>query len=207
MGVDLGKLQALLDDVEWNDAERSLVNQAVAELRQARKPVQQTVESLFGLAPPPKENPDDIGLRFTIATPPSSKNEQKMRVIHGRRGKPIPIRYRTQEVLDHVEAIQNAAVLALQRQAPRCFAENLPLLDDDDARVEMIHNVMNETVDVLVRRAGARQKGNTGKRRDVHNLPELICDAIQKIAFRNDNQVVDLRVWRNLGLPTTTMEN
>jgi len=202
VAVDVERLATLLADVEWTPDEQRLVQQAIEELRTARRPALATVASLFDLEQRPVV--DDVALRFVIATPPSSKNEQKMRVIPGgKRGLGIPIRYRPAEVVEHVRQIQDAAVRALQRQAPRCYAESRPLLEDDDARVEMVHNVHNETLDVLVRRIGdPPKKGRTGRRRDVHNLPELVCDAIQRIAFRNDNQICDLRVWRNIGTPT-----
>lgn len=137
-------------------------------------------------------------MRFVVATPPSSKNSRKLAVIGGR-----PRMYRPAEVVAATEAIQRAAVAALKRQAPRFFSERRPLLLDDDAAVEMVHNVANETLDVTVTRRGPKPKGTTGRKRDVTNLPELVLDAIQRIAYANDNQVCDLRVWRNIGTPTT----
>jgi hypothetical protein len=167
---------------------------------EAKKPT--AAQLLSAPIEPPKDSAPSI--RFVVATPPSSKNAQKMRVVPGgKKGLGIPIRYRPRDVIDATEAIQAAAVAALRKQAPKCFAERRPLIEDGDVSVQMVHNVANETLDVTVQLIGARPKGTTGRRRDVVNLPELVLDAIQRIAYRNDNQVCDLRVWRNVGTPTT----
>lgn len=187
---------------------RVIGRQAVAAVEDAlkqRRADKPTAEQLlFG---PMDDSTSATGpsMRFVIPTPPSSKNTQKMRVIPGgKKGLGIPIRYRPSEVIEATEGIQRAAIGALRAQAPQCFAERRPLFEDDDVAVSMVHNVWNETVDVVVSQIGSRGKGRTGRRRDVVNLPELVLDAIQKIAYRNDNQVSDLRVWRNVGTPTTS---
>lgn len=171
----------------------------IERLAQDAKP---TVQQLFAepVVPITASLPS---LHFTIPTPPSSKNTQQLRVIYGRNGKPVPTRYRPKEVMVATEQIQEAACEALRLQAPTCYRARTPLLSDEDAQVEMVHNVQNESVDVVVRGIGARPKGRTGRRRDVVNLPELVLDAMQGIAFGNDNQVADLRVWRNVGVPST----
>jgi Holliday junction resolvase RusA-like endonuclease len=137
-------------------------------------------------------------LHFVIPTPPSSKNSKGMAVIAGRARM-----FRKREVVQATKQIQEIACEALRQQAPTCYRSRVPLLQDEDAQVEMVHNVANESVDVTVRGMGPRPKGRTGRRRDVVNLPELVLDAIQRIAFANDNQVADLRVWRNVGTPST----
>jgi hypothetical protein len=187
---------------------RVIGRQAVAAVddalkqRRAEKP---TAEQLLLGPVDDSANATGPSMRFVIPTPPSSKNTQKMRVIPGgKKGLGIPIRYRPSEVIEATEGIQRAAIGALRAQAPQFFAERRPLFEDDDVAVSMVHNVWNETVDVVVSQIGSRGKGRTGRRRDVVNLPELVLDAIQKIAYRNDNQVCDLRVWRNVGTPTTS---
>lgn len=63
--------------------------------------------------------------------------------------------------------------------------------DTDDVHVSAVHNVDDDTVTVTMRRAGApRQVGRkTGRRRDVHNLLDTLCDAMQGVVYGDDKQV------------------
>lgn len=179
--------------------------QKAAQCIEGRKP---TAAQLF--LPAAVSSDESVpSLRFCIPTPPSSKNMKKI----GRAGDGRAIIYRDADVVRATREIQAIAFDALRRQAPKCIAERRELLPDEDARVTMVHNVRNETLDVLVEKAGpapSKRDGASGRKRDVVNLPELVLDAIQcpprflrGIAFKNDRQVTDLRVWRNVGTPTT----
>lgn len=146
-------------------------------------------------------------LRFVIATPPSSKNNRHAGAyIDKDTGKARGYMFRDTTVKDATVAIRQAVALALMRQAPDAFRQGRPLWEVDDVRVEVVHNVHNETCDVTMLGAGKPpKKGTTGRKRDVTNLPELILDAAQRVAYTNDNQVADLRVYRNVATPTTEL--
>lgn len=203
---ELQRLRTLLNDVEWEPAERALFDAALLELErpQQQKP---TLQTLFGQAPAEPAPAADLALHFRIPRPPAAKNSRriyrtgpKCRACNNPMG-PLGTAM-SDEAAAAVAGIQAAAIDALRRQAPQAFGERRPLLVDEDARIEVVHYVANDVVDVLVRSAGPKPKGTTGRKRDVHNVPELICDTLQGIAFANDNQVVDLRCWRSLGAAT-----
>lgn len=148
-------------------------------------------------------------LRFTVPTPPAAKNSRrifrtgavcpKCRKPTGHLGSSM-----SDEARHAREKIIEEAVDALRRQAPQAFSERRPLLPDEDVGVTVVHNVKNDTADVVIEKRGPKPagKGPTGRRRDVTNVPELVLDAVQGIAYHNDNQVADLRVWRNVGEPS-----
>lgn len=207
MSTDLDRL-AKLADATWGPEERSLMLAAVAEIRALRKCKDKptALGLLFPDGPLAGERTEPVpSLRFVIPTPPSSKNARRAR----RLPTGLIIQYRPKEIVQATEAIQATAIAALKAQAPRCYSERAPLLPDEDVEVVMVHNVRNDTLDVTVTKRGpcpSKSKGATGRKRDVVNLPELVLDAIQRIAYRNDNQVCDLRVWRNVGTPSTATE-
>lgn len=200
--IDLPRIRQLLDDVDWKPDERALLDAALRELQAAQERTRPTLQTLFGThQPPPAE---DLALHFVVPRPPAAKNSRRIyrtgptcpacRKGSGHLGSSM-----SDEARKAVDDVKVQAIDALRRQAPHAYEERRPLLLDDDVRLEIVHNVHADTVDVLARRAGPCPKGTTGRKRDVVNVPELICDALQGIAFKNDNQVVDLRCFRNLG--------
>lgn len=200
---ELRRLRTLLGDVEWTAPERALLDAALLELEQPQR-TKPTLQTLFGQTPEEPPPAQDLAISFRIPRPPAAKNSRRIyrtgptcRLCNNRSG-PLGTAM-SDEAAAAVEGIQAAAIDALRRQAPQAFGERRPLLVDEDARIEVVHYVANDVVDVLVRSAGPKPKGTTGRKRDVHNVPELICDTLQGIAFANDNQVVDLRCWRSLG--------
>lgn len=66
-----------------------------------------------------------------------------------------------------------------------------PLFGSDDVSITMRHAFVDDTVEVVVRRLGAAAvvDGKTGRRRDLLNLWDTLCDALQGIAYNNDNQI------------------
>lgn len=123
-------------------------------------------------------------IRFKIPTPASSKNS-RMLVTIGGRPRSIKNAKARASAADVIEAAANAMRMAAARR-----------IDDDDVRVTIVYDVESETCAVEVASIGPRPKGRTGRRRDVANLPEVVLDALQGIAYGNDNQVADLRVVR-----------
>ena len=67
---------------------------------------------------------------------------------------------------------------------------------DDEVCVRMVHDVASDVLHVRVYNMGPRSRGRTGRKRDVVNMPELVLDALQGIAFTNDRQVGWLTVAR-----------
>jgi hypothetical protein len=139
-----------------------------------------------------------LELSFRIPRVHSGKNTKSLGVIW-KGGKPIPRTFRNREAIAEFEGVQAAAFGALERACPDAIRECRPLVPVDDVAVVCVHNVPGDFVDVLVRRIGSPpKKGATGRRCDVHNIPEVILDAMQGFAFANDNQVARLEVWRDL---------
>jgi hypothetical protein len=131
-------------------------------------------------------------LTFRIPRPPSSKNMRKL----GRRGAHACM-YRAPEVVEATALIQEAAVRALFKASPNNYRRRESFIPDADVQVLMVHHVVSDCVDVMVRNLAPKPLNKTGRKSDVVNLPEVVLDAMQGIAYTNDNQVSDLRVWRS----------
>ena len=68
----------------------------------------------------------------------------------------------------------------------------------DDCRVDLVHRVSDDAVVVTVSRLGAPQRvaGKTGRRRDVHNLIDTLCDALQGVLYHDDRQLAHVSAAR-----------
>jgi len=78
-----------------------------------------------------------------------------------------------------------------------------PRFADHDVAVSIVHHARAGCVDVMVEDRGPRPKGTAGRKRDLHNIAELILDAMQADEdqmfgglYENDNQVVELTMRR-----------
>jgi Holliday junction resolvase RusA-like endonuclease len=133
-------------------------------------------------------------LAFSIPVPPSAKNQKRAGVSRTGRA----FQYRPSSVKNATHSIRAHAMVAA-----RNWHGQEALLPDDDVEVRIEHVLGAEEADDIVQvrvyALGPRPKGRTGRRRDVTNIPELVLDALQGIAYANDNQVTKLTVERVLG--------
>lgn len=187
--VDLAALEGLHHYCFLREG-RQILTDAVNELRELRALVA-------------ARDPGVPVLRFTIERPPAKKNEKQARRVGTPCGScklpmgPV-VQYDSHEVKKSVVQIQDVAVAALRTQQPECYRARRALLLDEDVRVEMVHHVHAEALEVRIYNAGPKPRGRTGRRNDVANLPEIVLDALQGIAFHNDNQVTRLEVMRSI---------
>lgn len=126
-------------------------------------------------------------LEFDLPSPPVNKKNRHM--IHRRGSRrwigPTP------------EARESENSIAMRADYAR-RTQGLPVLDDEDVRVEIRHHVPSDTLTVRVEPVGPRPKGKTGRKRDLIGMAETILDAMQGGVYRNDNQVVELVLRRDV---------
>ena len=84
-------------------------------------------------------------------------------------------------------------------------AELTSRFGDDDVAVRMLYHARTENLVVEVRSAGPRPKGFAGRKRDLHNMADLVLDGLQLDrakffggAYDDDRQVVRLELERVL---------
>lgn len=129
--------------------------------------------------------PNRLLAHFTIPVPPSSKNARRARMLPTGR----LIQFRPKHVVDATATIKVAAQQAMAKARTQ-------LSQDSDLCVMLDHHVGRDEVEVRVWEVRPRPDGKTGRKRDVINLPELVCDAMQDVVYANDRQVSDLIVRR-----------
>lgn len=126
-----------------------------------------------------------MNLSFVLPLPPSSKNARRARLLPNGR----IIQFRPRDIVTATEQIQTIALQAMREAGAT-------LIEDDDVHMSLIYEVERNCVRVEVNAGPPRPKGRTGRKRDAVNLPELICDALQGIAYTNDRQIARLFVLR-----------
>jgi Holliday junction resolvase RusA-like endonuclease len=80
-------------------------------------------------------------------------------------------------------------------------ATGAALFGADDVAIEVQHDVATDLCQVIVLRRGPAKAvaGKTGRRRDVHNLLDTLCDALQGIAYDDDRQAIKVTARRIVG--------
>lgn len=120
-----------------------------------------------------------------IPTPATGKNRRQL-VYFGSR----PAFIKSKEARTTEKQVRARILYAVQGCA-------LPLFDDDDdVAVTVRHHVQRQLCEVIVERIGRKPDVPYWRQRDVGNLPDVVLDAMQRVAFRNDNQVARLTVER-----------
>lgn len=134
-------------------------------------------------------------LTFTIPRPASLKNDRRNRVVPGRG----IISFKTRETVRCFENIQDVCFAAMLEQLVDFDpGERAPWIPDDNVAVRMIHDVRNELLHVACEPCGPRppKRVRSGRRCDLSNLADIVLDAMQRLAFQNDNQVTRLVMER-----------
>ena len=127
-------------------------------------------------------------LRFTMHRPIASKKNGRRFGRSRGRIKLLPSdKARTDE--------QTLRMLALHAAS----AQGWRLVEDDDVEVRLVYRYADEEVDVEVRRIRPRPDGRSGRARDLHGMFEALADALQGVAYRNDNQVARVEMARKGG--------
>lgn len=136
--------------------------------------------------------PVRVIVSFWIPKPPSSKNARRARVVRGGKANGRVIQYRPTNILRVTEQIRHQASLAM---AARGWPPGA-LIEDNDIGVAMEFHVATEQLHVTVFDRGPKPK-KPGRKSDLHNMQELVLDAMQGIVYRNDNQVSHLLLLKD----------
>ncbi|MEO0479615.1 MAG: RusA family crossover junction endodeoxyribonuclease [Planctomycetota bacterium] len=125
-------------------------------------------------------------LRFRTPVPVCKKNN--MRSGFGRPRKSEKVRHSEQD-------IQAAAIEARGRMGK-------PLIVDHDVSMLIEHDVATDEVDITISDVGPAQcvpgTSKTGRKRDIQNLVDVICDALEGIGYTNDNQIAEILIKRKV---------
>lgn len=131
--------------------------------------------------------PSPNSVRIVIPTPCTGKNSRRL-VRFGDR----PALIKSKDALATEQQVRAAIV-----HACRGFAKpGASMFGKDEVRVTMRHHVERELCEVIVESAGQRPDVKYWRSRDVQNLPDVVLDAMQGVAYDNDNQVAHLSVER-----------
>lgn len=122
---------------------------------------------------------------FVIPTPATGKNSKRL-VRFGNR----PALIKSKEALETMADTRRRAITAVA-------ANLLPLFGDDDVGVTVKHHVAANVCEVVIERLGPPPNVPGWRKRDTPNLPDVVLDALQRIVYRNDNQVARLVVERH----------
>lgn len=119
---------------------------------------------------------------FTFAVPPPSKKNGMVQVP-GRRGA-VP----STKVL---RAAEQARLLFLQAAAAAGAPTREPLWPEQDVAVRVTHRIGTDSVSFAFEALGDAKevRGRTGRKRDLDNLTDAVFDALQGLAYGNDNQI------------------
>ena len=113
---------------------------------------------------------------ITVPIPASKKNRR----ILNTKGK-HPILLPSPDAKQSEKEIRDAWIEAVGRLAP--------VWDSEEIAVSVTYAVKTQKVTIDVEPLAPRPKGVTGRRRDLHGMIETVCDALEGLAYKNDNQV------------------
>lgn len=164
------------------------LQQVLDELMQVREQVR--VLQADGLRP-------SEGRTLTLVVPllPSKKNnvvvrraKRKRDTKHGPEGSVYHYAGKADDVKTHERAIRSAVQRAVGGVGPL-----FPL--STDVLIDVVWHVPDNRLRVTVRGL-APLGGPVARERDVPNLADTLCDALEGAAYVNDAQVAGLRVWK-----------
>ena len=100
--------------------------------------------------------------------------------------KKVPVTRKSSEQKADIDMVRRYAQVALARAGTSCFAP------DDMIRIDIGHFVKTDEVVVRLLKIGTLPSGERGEKRgtkrDVHGLIELVCDALNGVAWHDDSQ-------------------
>ena len=141
-------------------------------------------------------------IEFEIPVPASTKNSRILTRDACGRPRSFPSRA-ARRSMEQIRQAAREAIEKVKRTKGFEGAEDDALFGDDEVAVEVVHVVPTDTVTVRVWSLGPRIAGKSGRRRDLQNLSEGVCDGIasgdslKHGIYRNDNQVGILLMRRS----------
>ena len=115
-------------------------------------------------------------ISITVPIPASKKNRRRIVTTRGK-----------------IRSIPSEQAVTSEKQIREAWIEKVgklqPQWGDEEIALVVIYDVASATVEIQVGPCGEKPKGVTGRRRDVQGFLETICDALEGLAYKNDNQV------------------
>jgi hypothetical protein len=121
----------------------------------------------------------DLFVTHVPFRPASLKNGQEISWSF-RRGRKI-VRASDMALLD-----KQALYLHVASQVPMRLR---PLFGGDSVSLHVTEDTDDGSIEIRVRRLAPRPKGRSGRRRDLHNVFDVVADAAQSLLYANDNQI------------------
>lgn len=126
-------------------------------------------------------------LHFEIPIPPSLKNN--IVIGRGRMWKSSAVKAAMRTIRD-----------TIRRELDRIHASypcEGPVFGSNRIKLQVAHNVPLDKLLVWVEDLGPfPTSGRTGRKRDLQNLQDTLCDAMEGVVYKNDNQIDKLSMWR-----------
>lgn len=122
---------------------------------------------------------------FTCEAPASKKNRGSIIKVNGR-----PM------ILPNKQALRDEA--EIRGLLHDRYGGTAPRFADHDVEVEVVFEPRFNRAHVTVKAVRQRPKGFTGRRRDLSNILEALCDALQGPLLTNDSQVSKITIERVL---------
>ena len=153
-----------------------------------------------------------LSISFRTPTTVSVKNSR--RIIRSRGGKPRSVKTQRQRAClarvreDCLAAMRAAGVPGIAEGPDGALTIDAALWGRDSVDMCIVHDVEADELLVTVSWAGAdpipprRGAGyaKTGRRCDLQNLQEAVCDALQGILYADDRQIDSLHMRRHRGV-------
>jgi len=135
--------------------------------------------------------------KITLPAPPSGKNGQRI-LGHGAK---CPTCGKRETLFVKKSAEATAAEESIHRAArfhTGIGGDMSPLFPSEDVTTLITYHARSGTIEVEVYPVCDRPDGFTGRTRDLHNIPDVLLDALQGVVFTNDNQVRRIALVRDL---------
>ena len=153
-----------------------------------------------------------LSISFRTPTTVSVKNSR--RIVRGRGGRPRSIKTERQRAClarvreDCLAAMRAAGVPGVGEGPDGALTIDAALWGRDSVEMHIVHDVDADELLVTVTWSGSdpvpprRGEGyrKTGRARDLQNLQEAVCDALQGILYDDDRQIDALHMRRHRGV-------
>jgi len=132
-------------------------------------------------------------VEFVLPFVPGSKHNRK--AVHRTRDGGVRVRWQAAVMREQAD------VALMASRAVTAVGATQPWQPDHDVDLVIRHHVGSGEVEVSARDMGPPAEtvdGRTGRRRDIQNLSELICDAMSGVVYTDDRQVSRIVIERVL---------